>query len=282
MTKEPTCSAEGEVTFSCTDCDSTYTMALPTTGHKCSAIVIAPTCLTDGYTLYQCENCDYAYIGTPTKAIGHSYAEPVCQGNGYNLIECTACGHSYVEAHECLTAQYQDLKTTAWYHADTDAVLESGLMNGTAANVFSPNLALTRAQAVTILYRLAGEPEVDGKVPFTDVKSGSYYVNAVAWGYSTGVVKGLTDTEFGPGEAVTRQQMVTFLHRCAGTPAADKSVLNPYTDAAQVSAYAAEAMSWALENGILNGTTATTLSPKDNAKRVQAAAIIHRFLPAEA
>lgn len=278
VTRQPSCSELGEVSFSCSGCDSSYTMELPLTGHRCEKTLVNPTCVDGGYTLYECSNCDYSYIADPTKAAGHTYGEPVCQGNGICVAVCEVCEYTALEQHVCPTAQYTDLSTDAWYHTAADAVLSEGIMNGTAENVFSPDMTVNRAQIVTVLYRLAGEPDIDSEIPFTDVAADSYYAAAVAWGYEAGIVMGLSETEFGPDQPVTRQQMVTFLYRYNGEAEADSTILKDYTDADQLGQYAVDPMSWAVANGIITGSSATTLSPQNNAKRIEAAAVIHRFL----
>lgn len=179
----------------------------------------------------------------------------------------------------CPAKAFADVELDRWYHEGIDFMVTNGYMNGMSATEFAPNAELTRAQIVTILYRVAGEPSVAGLTnPFTDVEEGKFYTNAVIWAYNKGIVMGVDDTTFAPNSPVTREQMVTFLYRFAGTPDSDKTALEGYEDVSSVAKFAVDAVAWAVENGILTGTTATTLAPKGTATRAQIAAILARYL----
>ena len=275
VTKQATCTAEGEWTFTC-ECGVSYTQIIPVTGHSCVKTVVDPECEKFGYTVYQCSGCDYNYLADPTEPTGHTYTGKYVGGG---LIQYTCpCGHTYTDLHDCPSAAYGDLDPEMWYHEATDFVLTQGIMIGTAEETFTPNGELTRGQIVTILYRLAGEPEVDEAAPFTDVKETAYYAKAVAWGYTTGIVKGVSDDAFAPDQVVARQQMAAFLYRYAGSPAATADAAKGFADSADISDYALDAMNWIVSAGILNGTSETTLAPKDATTRVQAAAFVYRYL----
>lgn len=174
--------------------------------------------------------------------------------------------------------QFTDLEIGSWYYDSIDYMVRVGLMNGMSENTFQPNGTLTRGQMVTILYRMAGQPSVSGSVPFVDVVSGSYYADAVLWGYQSGVVKGITETGFAPNQQVTREQLATFLYRYDGSPSSASETLAGFADRDQVSSYARSAMSWALEQGIVKGTSNTTLAPKNLTTRAQAATMAARYL----
>ena len=207
----------------------------------------------------------------------HSFGEDVCLGDGTVRRTCTVCGYSYLEKKTCPSAAFDDLVITEWYHPYTDRVIAEGLMKGVGGATFDPAGAVTRGQMITMLYRLAGAPEVKAASPFTDVEADAWYADAVAWGYAQGVVKGIDDTTFGADQVLTRQQMVTFLYRYAGEPKVGANALEGYTDKGQVAEYAADAMNWAVVNDIVNGMTETTLVPEGQTQRVQAAAILCRF-----
>ena len=135
---------------------------------------------------------------------------------------------------------------------------------------------------VTILYRLENEPAVSGSLPFDDVKPGSYYENAIMWAAENNIVSGYGNRMFGPDDHITREQMAAILWRYAMYTGYDVSVgedtnILSYDDAQSVSEYAVPAMQWACGDGIISGTSATTLSPQGNATRAQVAAILHRF-----
>ena len=171
-----------------------------------------------------------------------------------------------------------EAKSLKWAADSIDFMADSGLVNGTSANKFSPTNNLIRGDLVVMLYRIAGQPSVAGiKNPFTDVKQTDYYYNAILWAYSKGVVSGTSTTAFSPKKNVTRQDIATILYRYSGKPAATGN-LNAFTDRSKVSSYATDAMMWAVGKGYITGTTATTLNPTGNATRAQVAVMLHRFL----
>ena len=177
----------------------------------------------------------------------------------------------------CPSGKYEDLSADKWYHEAVDEVIRAGYMNGVDEAHFAPYANTTRAQLITVLYRMAGSPAVEGSNPFTDVKQDSYYADAVVWAAANGIVKGVSADTFQPGAPVSRQDMVTFLARYAklqGVSVRGAS-LEDFADAAEVAPYAAEAMAWAVENGILNGADGKLL-PAANASRVQIAAVLYR------
>ena len=152
-------------------------------------------------------------------------------------------------------------------------------MDGVGDNLFAPNSQTTRAQLVTILYRLAGEPEPGGDSGFSDVAAGTWYTDAVAWAAENGIVNGTTDTTFAPGEDITREQLVTVLYRYAESKGYDVNVsadLSGYPDAGQVQDYAQPAMAWAVAEGIVEGVDGN-LNPTGDATRAQIATILMRF-----
>ena len=182
-------------------------------------------------------------------------------------------------AASCPASAFVDVAEEDWFHDSVDYMVLSGLMNGISDTEFAPGMNTNRAQMVTVLYRAAGEPSVDGmSIPFEDVPAESFYTNAVIWAYNNGIVNGVTETVFAPGKDISREEMVTMLYRFAGKPEADVSVLNAYTDSASVSAYAVDAMAWAVGSGIVNGMTDTTLAPAGTTNRAQAATIMMRYL----
>ena len=151
-------------------------------------------------------------------------------------------------------------------------------MKGMAEGIFAPENALTRAQFVTILYRLEGEPNIEGlENPFGDVKADLWYTNAVVWAASKGIVIGKTDTIFDPDAAITIEQTAAILYRYSEAKPLEEDLLKTYTDASSVSVYAIDAMNWAVASGLINGMTKTTLAPKGTATRAQIATILMRY-----
>ena len=175
---------------------------------------------------------------------------------------------------------FTDVASGSWYYDSVAYVYEQGLMGGTGEGRFSPDLTTSRAMIVTILYRLEGSPAVSGGASFADVTAGQWYSDGVAWASANGIVTGYSNGSFGPDDTITREQMAAILYRYArykGYDLSAQAALDGYADAAQVSAYAADAMKWAVGSGLITGTSGTTLSPAGSATRAQAAVILARF-----
>ena len=176
---------------------------------------------------------------------------------------------------------FADVSGSDWFYNDVRYVYEKGIMDGTGADRFSPNVPLTRAMIVTILYRMAGSPSVSGSSDFTDVAAGKWFAKAVAWAAANGIVNGYGSGLFGPNDPVTREQLAAILYRYAVyggmTAVTLEENLGSFADTAQLSAYAIQAMNWAVGQGLINGS-GSNLVPKAQATRAQVAAIIHRYL----
>lgn len=177
---------------------------------------------------------------------------------------------------------FTDVSSGDWFYDAVSYVYANGLMDGVSDTLFDPNGEVTRAQLVTILWRLDGEPVVNYAMPFDDVASGEWYTEAVRWAASEGIVEGVSDTEFAPGEAVTREQFAAILYRYAQYDGMDAVTLEEnlggFTDADSISEYAGPALNWAVGEGIIIGVTATTIEPQGTATRAQAAAMLMRFV----
>ena len=176
---------------------------------------------------------------------------------------------------------FADVSGSDWFYNDVRYVYEKGIMDGTGADRFSPNAPLTRAMIVTILYRMAGSPSVSGSSDFTDVAASKWFAKAVAWAAANGIVNGYGSGLFGPNDPVTREQLAAILYRYAVyggmTAVTLEENLGSFADTAQLSAYAIQAMNWAVGQGLINGS-GSNLVPKAQATRAQVAAIIHRYL----
>ena len=179
----------------------------------------------------------------------------------------------------CPSKNFTDVPPAGnWAHAGIDYCVEKGLMKGISGTVFDPAGDVTRAQLVTILYRLAGEPAVSYKGTFTDVADGLWYSDAIEWAAAKGVVNGVGEGKFNPDGKITREQIAAILYRYSGSPKVEGS-LAAFPDAASVSDYAVDAMIWATSKGLINGIgqgDVTILSPKTDASRAQIASIIMR------
>lgn len=174
---------------------------------------------------------------------------------------------------------YEDVAADSWYYDEVMYVTANGLMNGMGDSEFQPATTVTRAMAITTLYRMAGSPTVSGSNSFTDLTA-DWYKDAVQWGVETGITNGISETEFDPSSAISREQLATMLFRYAKNSDADTSAkadLDKYTDAGQVSSWAQDAMQWANASGLITGDTDTTLSPKADSSRAVLATVLMRY-----
>ena len=184
---------------------------------------------------------------------------------------------------ETVKADFADVAADAWYADAVQYVYENGMMSGTSETTFSPDLTTTRGMIVTILYRLEGSPDLSNEnlgYPYADVDANAYYADAVYWARQNGIVSGMSAEQFAPNNAITREQMAAILYRYAqfkGYDVSAKADLSVYTDAAQVSTYATNAMAWANGAQLITGTSQATLTPAGNATRAQVATILMRF-----
>ena len=168
-----------------------------------------------------------------------------------------------------------------WAANAVDFAYHFGLVNGTGEDTFSPSSNMTRAQLVAVLYRAAGSPTMTITTNFEDLDVGAYYYSAVVWANFHGIVNGTSDTTFSPNDPITREQLATILHRYARTYGGDLSHtgdLSAFTDQNLVSEYAREAMTWAVDKGILTGVGSSTLAPQGKATRAQVVVMLHRYL----
>ena len=176
---------------------------------------------------------------------------------------------------------YADVANTAWFFEAVRFVTERGLMKGTSADKFSPDVFMSRAMLVTVLYRLEGEPSVSGDISFSDVESGEWYSDAILWASQNEIVKGYNNDTFGLNDPVTREQVVTILYRYAKAKGLDVSAsadMSIFTDAASVSDWALDAIKWAVSVGIIQGRTATTIVPRETSTRAEVATIFKRYI----
>lgn len=182
---------------------------------------------------------------------------------------------------KCPTKDFTDNPVTYWAHNDIDSVIALRLFKGTSGTTFGPDIVMSRCMLITVLYRLEGSPDVAGyENRFTDVDADGYYYNALLWGSHNNISNGYSDGRFAPDDPLTREQLVTFLHRYANYKGYNTDVytdIGGYSDAAKVSPFARESMCWAIGAGIVNGTGNNTLSPQDSALRAQVAAMFNRF-----
>lgn len=270
VTAEPTEKDPGTMTYTCTVCGQTKTEVIPATGPHThvwdeGTVTVAPTETTPGVRTYT-----YTVCGQTRTEIIPATGSAVCPGGA-----------------ACPSFRFRDVPAPSnWAHEGIDYCVRHGLMSGFDATTFSPDTVSTRAQIVMILYNLSGDTTDYSKyyVPFTDVKPGTWYYNAVAWGYDKDIVSGMTPTTFAPDGLITREQMAVLLYgyteKYAPAYLGGAASLNGFPDAASVSNWAYAAMSWAVGNGLISGIAsngADYLAPSGGATRAQIAAIMMRY-----
>ena len=270
VTAEPTEKDPGTMTYTCTVCGQTKTEVIPATGPHThvwdeGTVTVAPTETTPGVRTYTCTVC-----GQTRTEIIPATGSAVCPGGA-----------------ACPSFRFRDVPAPSnWAHEGIDYCVRHGLMSGFDATTFSPDTVSTRAQIVMILYNLSGDTTDYSKyyVPFTDVRPGTWYYNAVAWGYDKDIVSGMSTTTFAPDGLITREQMAVLLYgyteKYAPAYLGGAASLNGFPDAASVSNWAYAAMSWAVGNGLISGIAsngADYLAPSGGATRAQIAAIMMRY-----
>lgn len=167
-----------------------------------------------------------------------------------------------------------------WAKTDILKAYHAGIFRGMTETAFAPQQNLNRAMFVTVLYRMAGAPEVETGTGFTDVKEGQYYTEAVAWAVKTGVTKGVGDGLFAPSKLLNRQEAATMLYRFAkasGRDVTKTADLSQFTDENRISGWAENALSWAVAEGLLKGYPNGQLCPRGNATRAEASVILARY-----
>lgn len=177
------------------------------------------------------------------------------------------------------TLPFTDVHESDWFYDDVVFAYENGLFAGTSDTTFSPDASMTRAMLVTVLYRLEGQPAVNGRSGFSDVQYNGYYEDAVTWAADNGIVNGTSTSTFSPNANVTREQMAAILYRYAQYKkynTAASSSLNSFSDHTSVSGYAVASLQWSVAEKLVNGSNGK-LMPTGNASRAQVAAILHRF-----
>ena len=172
---------------------------------------------------------------------------------------------------------FEDVPEGSWYYDAVYFCYDRGNFKGVSKTRFAPDGTMTRAMFATVLYRIAGEPEVTGEIPFTDVESGKWYTNAVIWAAGEGIVKGCGGGRFGTEDPVTREQIVTMFWRFKGMPEAENADLSSFTDADAISDWAKDAFDWAVGDGVISGKGDGVLDPKGTAKRSEVAQLVMNF-----
>lgn len=310
---EPTCTESGRYKGTCPVCGKDYNDTIPALGHDWGEWVttIEPTYTTVGYRYHLCARCntregeDIPKLHTHTWDAGVVTQKPTATEPGVKTFTCTICGETKTESipatgvpdvcpggPTCPGYAFRDMPVpTDWAHEGLDYCIYHGYIAGTSASTVSPNGVCTRAQLVSILYRVQGEPTtVKGyelsklRAPFNDVPRGQWYTDAIWWAKLTGVVSGTSATTFDPEGEITREQLAVILYNytkqfAPGSLTATGSLAG-FPDAASVSSWARTEMAWAVGNGLISGTgsgSVAYLTPQGSATRAQASAIIMRY-----
>ena len=310
---EPTCTESGRYKGTCPVCGKDYNDTIPALGHDWGEWVttIEPTYTTVGYRYHLCARCntregeDIPKLHTHTWDAGVVTQKPTATEPGVKTFTCTICGETKTESipatgvpdvcpggPTCPGYAFRDMPVpTDWAHEGLDYCIYHGYIAGTSASTVSPNGVCTRAQLVSILYRVQGEPTtVKGyelsklRAPFNDVPRGQWYTDAIWWAKLMGVVAGTSATTFDPEGEITREQLAVILYNytkqfAPGSLTATGSLAG-FPDAGSVSSWARTEMAWAVGNGLISGTGSggvAYLSPKGSATRAQVAAILMRF-----
>ena len=193
-----------------------------------------------------------------------------------NFAFSSLLGGDFLSSGEETGLPFKDVASADWFAGSVKYVYENKLMLGVSDTEFAPKETMTRAMFATVLYRMAGSPSVDGlSVSFKDVKESSWAYNAIVWAYSEGVTKGVGSDMFAPEQSITREELVTMLHRYADTPEISGEL--SFTDSASVSDWAQAAVLWASQSKIVNGYETGAFGPSDTASRAEMAAVIQRF-----
>lgn len=310
---EPTCTEPGHYQGTCPRCGKDYNDTIPALGHDWGEWVVTqePTAETTGYRYHLCARCNTRVGEDIPKLHEHAWnagvvtQKPTATEPGVKTFTCTICGATKTESipatgvpdvcpggPTCPGYAFRDMPVPAdWSHEGLDYCIYRGYIAGTSASTVAPTGVCTRAQLVSILYRMQGEPTtVKGyelaklRAPFDDVPRGQWYTDAIWWAKLTGVVAGTSATTFDPSGEITREQLAVILYNytkqfASGSLTATGSLAG-FPDAGSVSSWARTEMAWAVGNGLISGTgsgSAAYLSPQGSATRAQVAAILMRF-----
>ena len=317
---DPTCTESGHYKGTCPRCGKDYNDTIPALGHDWGEWVVTqePTYTTTGYRYHVCTRAgcntrvgeDIPKLHEHVWNAGVVTQKPTATEPGVKTYTCTICNEQKTESipatgvpdtcpggPTCPGYAFRDMPAPdSWAHAGLDYCIYSGYINGLSATTVDPSGTCTRAQLVCILYRIQGEPKVvEGyelaklRAPFDDVPRGQWYTNAILWAKLTGIVNGTGATTFDPSGQITREQLAAILYRYTAKYAPDATgnaaSLAAYPDAGSVSAYARDAMAWAVGNGLISGLPhdkTDYLEPGGSATRAQVATILMRYKQATA
>lgn len=269
-----TCTVKGhKAGQKCADCDAVIGCAeLPLAPHSWDAgvVTVAPTYVSTGVRVYTCSVCKQ----TRSEVIEKLSSTNTGTNTGTPAVP------SQRPDSELPRQRFDDVPQNIWFASGVQFATEQGLFTGVSANEFAPYIPMTRAMLVTVLHRLDGA-DASGTNSFTDVLNGKWYTNAIAWASANGIVEGLSGNRFAPNAPITREQLAAILFRYAkacGYDVSARAELTAYADAAQLSAWAGDAMRWAVAAGLISGRSGAQLAPKGEATRAEVAVILMNFV----
>ena len=282
----------------------------PTAEHTCSyepRVLKEADCTSSGLIRYTCAICGDFYE-TIVQAYGHLWdggaviREPAPGVAGLIGYTCLRCGHTKEESipalppventpcnggDSCPGNPFADMpEVTHWAHEGIDFAIQQGLFHGMDESHFGPNIPMSRAMLVTVLWRSVGSPDAED-AGFTDVAAGQWYTEAIHWAAGSGIVNGMGDGRFDPDGLLTREQLAAILYRFDGADVsgeAPDAVFAPFADRDQISPWAEDALQWAVQAGLISGTSTEStllLDPAGQATRAQVATILMRYLKTE-
>ena len=258
-----------------TDTDNGDVTVSPTTPKQGDTVTITPK-PDNGYEVDKVTVTDSNGKDITVKDNGdgtYSFTQP----SGKVTITVTFKATGCPKDSTCPISKFTDSVPTAWYHDGVHYVLDEGLMVGVSANQFAPNATLTRAELAQILYNKAGQPAVSSLSTFTDVPATAWYAKAVAWAQQNNVVSGIGGNKFAPNQTITRESIAVMLYNEAGKPTVSGTITG-FADAANVSAWAKDAVLWATQNKVLNGALQSDgtlrINPTSGATRAETAALL--------
>lgn len=284
-TTPPTCESMGRESKTCYVCGNEVTNVIPALGHSWNEgeVTGEPSCVQDGVKQYECARCGETKDET-IPALGHVWTltevltEEESAHASMGLYTCSRCNETK-EARLCAAEVFTDMPAEGnWAHAPIDWAYFDGITAGKTANTFAPKYVVTRAEAMTFLWKVMGSPEPETQDnPFTDVPEGKYFYKPVMWAVENGVTSGATETTFAPKQKCSRAQIMMFLWAAAGKPEPDTEE-NPFTDVSE-NKYYYKAVLWAVENGITGGIAADKFGPNNTCTRAQIVTFLYKAQP---
>ena len=281
---EPTCSLDGVCRYTCLICGMTedrYTSATGNHTWELYGYEVYPTCTESGIGRYRCSVCHGEYKNESVEPLGHKWKlteilSPTADGaHGTALYTCSRCQETK-EDRLCAGVVFTDMPADDyWAHVPIDWAYFSGVTSGKTPTSFAPKASITRAEAVTFLWTLAGRPEpAAAENPFADVGADKYYYKPVLWAVEQGITSGKSETSFAPKAQCSRAEIMTFLWNAAGRPAPELAE-NPFTDVPE-GKYYYDPILWAYEQHVTGGATATTFGPRNVCTRAQVVTFLYK------